>query len=251
MSSKKYGLMKKSACTKKRTQGETQTPKGFGFPQRLSEREREKKKKRKRRRRTNQTTRERERTNKHLGWQGSGPKGHQTKQNSNPRDQENHTEYPNIQPRETEQKPNTDPTKSRRTCHRRVEGPMGRPALLGSHPRGPQYRGVQVPPHYGNRPRWRKSNQSFRHETETPKALSWRLASPHVADTNPTPTWMKGITRSKQKQTRQRMRPDTNSDIRTAGGLLSGGAARRRPQAAVGTFFPRKIAKRIAIACNF
>ena len=45
---------------------------------------------------------------------------------------------------------------SRRTCHRRVEGPMGRPALLGSHPKGPQYRGVRVPPHYGNRPRWRK-----------------------------------------------------------------------------------------------
>ena len=65
---------------------------------------------------------------------------------------------------------------------------MGRPALLGRHPRGPQYRGVHVPPHYGNRPRWRKSWQPTQHKTNTPKDISWRLASPLDSYTHPTPT---------------------------------------------------------------
>ena len=44
--------------------------------------------------------------------------------------------------------------------------------------------------------------------------------------------------RSNQKQTKQRMRPDTNSDIKTSGGLLSVGAARRRPGTTPMVFFP-------------
>ena len=106
---------------------------------------------------------------------------------------------------------------------------MGRPALLGSHPRGPQYRGVQVPPHYGNRPRWRKSWHSSRHKTDTPKALSWRLASPHYANTHPTPSWKKGITKKQTETDKTANETWHNSDIEIAGGLLSGGAARRRP----------------------
>ena len=49
--------------------------------------------------------------------------------------------------------PLTYQTKSRRSYHRRVAGPMGRPALLGSRPGGPWYRRVRKPPHHGNRPR--------------------------------------------------------------------------------------------------
>ena len=48
---------------------------------------------------------------------------------------------------------------------------MGRPALLGSHPRGPQYRGVQVPPHYGNRPRWRKKRTTYLTQCKNPKSI--------------------------------------------------------------------------------
>ena len=48
---------------------------------------------------------------------------------------------------------------------------MGRPALLGSHPRGPQYRGVQVPPHYGNRPRWRKERTTYLTQCKNPKSI--------------------------------------------------------------------------------
>ena len=124
----------------------------------------------------------------HFG-EGAGLKGHQTKQHFDPRDQKCHTNKPNKYPQKPQTtKPLTNQTKSRRNCQSKVEGPMGRPALLGRHPRGPQYRGVQVPPHYGNRPRWRKSWHSSRHKTDTPKAMSWRLASPHDADTHPTPS---------------------------------------------------------------
>ena len=55
---------------------------------------------------------------------------------------------------------------------------MGRPALLGSRSRGPQYRGVRRPPHYGNRPWERNSNQSARHKTKTPKGGARLLAGP-------------------------------------------------------------------------
>ena len=48
---------------------------------------------------------------------------------------------------------------------------MGRPALLGSHPRGPQYRGVQVPPHYRNRPRWRKERTTHLTQYKNPKSI--------------------------------------------------------------------------------
>ena len=48
---------------------------------------------------------------------------------------------------------------------------MVRPALLGSHPRGPQYRGVQVPPHYGNRPRWRKERTTYLTQCKNPKSI--------------------------------------------------------------------------------
>ena len=58
---------------------------------------------------------------------------------------------------------------------------MGRPALLGSHPGGPQYRGVQVPPHCGNRPRRRKSEQLSQHELNTPKVVFQHLAVLKVA----------------------------------------------------------------------
>ena len=158
---------------------------GFGFPQRLRERKTERK--------TSPanipiTKEKKERTANTKANKGAGPKGHQTKQHFNPQDQENHTKNQTTIPKAPNKSPLTSQTESQRNCHSRVEGPMGRPALLGSHPRGPQYRGVQVPPHYGNRPRWRKSWHSSRHKTDTPKILSWRLASPHYANTHPTST---------------------------------------------------------------
>ena len=80
---------------------------------------------------------------------------------------------------------------------------MGRPALLGSHPRGPQYRGVQVPPHYGNRPRWRKKRTHTRHMTITPKVLSQHLAvlrlHDKITDSQPDTTWKQYSQQTKQR----------------------------------------------------
>ena len=56
-----------------------------------------------------------------------------------------HTEYPTFIPEKPNRKTDTHPTKSRRTCHRRVAGPMGRPALLGRRPGGPWYEGSENP----------------------------------------------------------------------------------------------------------
>ena len=64
------------------TQGESQTPeKGFGFPQHLRKKEKEKTAP------TKQPNTKRERGDtKHLGIQGSGLEGRQTKHHSNPKD---------------------------------------------------------------------------------------------------------------------------------------------------------------------
>ena len=75
-------------------------------------------------------------------------------------------------------KTNTKHTESQGNYHSRVAGPMGRPALLGSRPRGRQYRGVQVPPHCGNRPRWRKNKHRPRQRTTTPKNFDPALSRP-------------------------------------------------------------------------
>ena len=62
---------------------------------------------------------------------------------------------------------------------------MGRPALLGRRPRGPQYRGVRRPPHYGNPPWKRKNKHNVRHRTKTPKDWARHLAGPHGPNTTP------------------------------------------------------------------
>ena len=148
---------------------------GLGFPQRL--RERERKTERKTSPANIPITREKkERTTNTKANKGAGPKGHQTKQHFNPQDQENHTENQTTIPKAPNKRPLTSQTESQRNCHSKVEGPMGRPALLGSHPRGPQYRGVQVPPHYGNCPRWRKNKQRPRQKSITPKDVDPALS---------------------------------------------------------------------------
>ena len=124
-----------------------------------------------------QTTKRKERAdNKHRSEQGAGPKGHQTKQHLNPEDHETHTKNIQIPKEHLTNKTNTEHTESQGNCHSRVAGPMGRPALLGSRPRGPQYRGVQVPPHCGNRPRWRKNKHRPRQRTITPKDVDPALS---------------------------------------------------------------------------
>ena len=168
----------------KKHKGKPKPRTGFGFPQRLRERKKEK-----RRRRTYQTAKERERGHQTpKRTRGQVLKGTRTNSISTPKTKKNHTKNQTTIPKAPNKRQHTNQTESQRNCHSRVEGPMGRPALLGSHPRGPQYRRVQVPPHYGNRARWRKSWHTSRHKTDTPKALSWRLASPHYANTHPTPS---------------------------------------------------------------
>ena len=129
--------------------------------------------------------------------------------------------------------PLTNQTKSRRNYHRRVAGPMGRPALLGSRPRGPQYRGVQRPPHYGNRPWERKSNQNARHEAKTPKGWARLLAGPRGPNTIPITKHKDGnYNIAENNPTRTAHMYKNDADINTAGGPLpggGGGAAWRRP----------------------
>ena len=162
MRSSECGLQTKSASSKKRTQGETQTPNGVWVSP-APERERERKKK-KRRRRTYQTAKERERGHQTpKRTRGQVLKGTRPNSISTPKTKKNHTKNQTTIPKAPNKRPLTNQTESQRNCRSRVEGPMGRPALLGSHPRGPQYRGVQVPPHYGS---WHSS----RHKTDTPKA---------------------------------------------------------------------------------
>ena len=104
---------------------------------------------------------------------------------------------------------------------------MGRPALLGSRPRGPQYRGVRRPPHYGNRPWRRKSHQNARHKAKTPKGGARLLAGPHGPNTIP-------ITKRKDENyniavnnpTRTAKICNNEADTSTAGGPLPGGRPR-------------------------
>ena len=102
---------------------------------------------------------------------------------------------------------------------------MGRPALLGSRSRGPQYRGVRRPPHYGNRPWKRNSNQNARHKAKTPKGGARLLASPLLPqqpsrqDTNK----MALTSRQETPKTRTAHVCTNDSDNNTAGGPLPGG----------------------------
>ena len=155
---------------------------GFGFPQRLRKRKTETKTSP-----ANIPTKRKEREdNKHQSEQGAGLKGHQTKQHFNPEDHETHTKNIQIPKEHQTSKTNTKHTESQGNCHSRVAGPMGRPALLGSRPRGPQYRGVQVPPHCGNRPRWRKNKHRPRQGTTTPKDIDPALSRPLMPSHNQT-----------------------------------------------------------------
>ena len=121
-------------------------------------------------------------------------------------------------------KPFTNQTKSGRNYHSRVEGPMGRPALLGRRPRGPQYRGVRRPPHYGNRPWKRKSKHNVRHRTMTPKGWARHLAGPHGPNTIPITKHKDGNHNiAENHPTRTAHRCKNEADIITAGGPLPGG----------------------------
>ena len=148
---------------------------GFGFPQRLRERKTERKTSPANIPITKETQ---ERTTNTKANKGAGPKGHQTKQHFNPQDQENHTENQTTIPKAPNKRPLTNQTESQRNCHSRVEGPMGRPALLGSHHRGPQYRGVQVPPTTGTAPCGARTNNVPDKNLLPQKMLTQLLAGP-------------------------------------------------------------------------
>ena len=118
------------------TQGESQTPNGVWVsPAPEKERKREK-----RRRRNYPThTEKRKRTTNTNANKGQVLKGTNPNNNTTPETkittQKNHTNIPKA----PNKIPLTNQTKSQRNVHSRVAGPMGRPALLGRHPRGPQY----------------------------------------------------------------------------------------------------------------
>ena len=104
------------------------------------------------------------------------------------------TEYPTSIP----EKPNKNQIQNQQSLGGLVTAWWGGPwAALhswGVTPGDRSTEGYKYPPHYGNRPRWRKSGQPTRHKTITPKDMSWRLASPLDTYTNPTPTDEVGIT---------------------------------------------------------
>ena len=119
-------------------------------PQHLRERERQSKKKR--RRRTSQqpkTEKKRQRTT--IRRRGRSLKGTKPNNISTP-ETKNTTQTNRHISRKNQQKTTHQSNKVSEECNCRVAGPMGRPALLGSHPGGPQYRGVQVPPTAGTAP---------------------------------------------------------------------------------------------------
>ena len=127
------------------TLGETQAPKGFVFPQHLREREKERKTKSSANIPNNQREK---RTTNILADRGQVLKGANPNNNPTPETKKTiqNTQHP-CQKKQTKE-PHTKPTKSRRICHRRVAGPMGRPALSGETPRGtvvPKVRGTPLP----------------------------------------------------------------------------------------------------------
>ena len=157
------------------TQGESQTPeKGFGFPQHLRKRDKEKTAPTKYR----TQKRERERgDSKHLGRQGSGPEGRQTKHHSNPRDKKKHqTEYPTSIP----EKPNINQIPNQQSLGGLVtagwRGPWAALHFWGVTPGDRSTEGYKYPPTTGTAPGGAKSGQPTRHKTNTPKVLSQHLA---------------------------------------------------------------------------
>ena len=138
-----YGSKREIVARMKSHKGKPKPQTGFGFPQHLRERKKERKTsptnipttKEKKERTTNTKA-----NNGVRSWRATNQTTFQPQRRKSP------NKYPTAIPDNPNKKPATKPTKSRRTCHRRVEGPMGRPALLGSHPRGPQYRGVTSTP---------------------------------------------------------------------------------------------------------
>ena len=132
----------------KRHKGNPKPQKGFGFPQHLRERERERDREKNGADENTEHKRKREGTANIWADRGQVLKGETTKHHSNPRDKRKHqTEYPTSIP----EKPNINqiskPTKSRRTCHRRVEGGHGPPCTFGESPQGTAVpRGTSTPP---------------------------------------------------------------------------------------------------------
>ena len=140
--------------------------------------------------------------------------------------------------------PLANQTKSRRNYHRRVAGPMGRPALLGTRPRGPQYRGVRSPPHYGNRPWKRKNKQNARHQAKTPKGWARLLAGPHGPNTIPITKHEDGnYNIAENNPTRTAHMCKNDADINAAGGPLPGGG---RVEAARPKLPPPLLSRKIA-----
>ena len=127
----------------KRHKGNPKPQKGFGFPQHLRKREREKTAPTKI---PNTQKRDGRRDNKHLGIQGSGPKGRQTKQHSNPRDQKTQqsTQHPS-QRNLTKTKHKT--SKVSEDLSPQGGGAHGPPCPLGESPQGTVVpRGPKTPP---------------------------------------------------------------------------------------------------------
>ena len=114
---------------------------------------------------------------------GSSLKGHNCKHTTGPRDKmtAQMQEHTPVCP-DTEK--TTHRTESHGTSHRRVAGPMGRPALLKCHLRGPWHRGFRGTPRHGNRPRdastVHQANTKFRPQ----ESLSRHLANSSTHQTH-------------------------------------------------------------------
>ena len=110
------------------TPGESKPQKGFRFPQRLRERKRKEKRHR--------PEKEKGGTTDIVANRGQVLKG--TKPNNIPSPETKKTKQNTQHPaqRNLTKKPDKEPTMSRRTCHRRVAGPMGRPAPSEETPQG-------------------------------------------------------------------------------------------------------------------
>ena len=172
----KYGLKLNTKCAArmKRHKGNPKPQKGFGFPQHLRKRGRQTTpttipNTTKRREREREKERTKKRDNRHLGIQGSGPKGHQTKQHSNPRDQENQSEYPTSIP----EKLNKNQTQNQQSLGGLVTaGWRGPWAALPSWRITPGDRGTEgseYPPTTGTAPCGAKHDNIPSTETDTPR----------------------------------------------------------------------------------
>ena len=169
-----YGSKREIVARMKSHKGKPKPQTGFGFPQHLRERER---KREKRCRRTSQQQRRRKRglpTPKRT--MGSGPEGRQTKQHSNPRDDNPQTN--------AQQQFQITLTKNQLQNQQSLgalvtagwRGPWAALHSWGVTPGDRSTEGYKYPPTTGTAPGGAKSGQLTRHKSITPKVVSQHLA---------------------------------------------------------------------------